>query len=339
MSLKSALVRYEILLKEKAPEVFDEHHLPGATDEQIDALRAAVAPFVLPEDVETLYRWCSGTWAGIFGHLRIVTIDDLIEQRAFWAGDPVLYPPIWLHLFSGVSHEFSFRVLDEQHEVSDPSVWYGFTDDGEVYRAYNSIESLVVMCADLVESGTLAYGFGSMWLTPGQEMLHSGAVGEELRQQYQPGSHSRVDPPEGTVFDHFDPGGMPPSWIRSLGHTPADFVARGATHRIVDLIAESRLGRATGTVVGTVSHLGMMGDVYAFTLDDGTGTLAVDALARDLATGPRVRSAVEIDVVIEHEAEPREIASSELSAYEREFMLARLPTGVPARAIGLRLLD
>lgn len=338
MSLESALVRYGSLLREKAPEVFDEHHLPGATDEQIEALKAAVAPFVLPDDVETLYRWCSGTWAGILGHLRIVAIDQLIEQRAFWAGDPFLYPPIWLHLFGGVSHEFSFRVLDEPDAVSDPSVWYGFTDDGEVHRAYNSIESLVVMCIDLLESDQLGYQFGGLFHTPSGEMIHANPSTEGVRLKYQPGTYSHLDSPEGTVFNHSSPEAMPHSWLRSLGVTLEDFAARGATHEIAGLIAESRHRRVAGTVVGAVSRLSRSGDSFSFTADDGTGTLAVVALVRDLASGPRARSTVEVDVVIEHNAEPGAVDTTGISDYELEFVHARLPIGVPARAVGLRLI-
>ncbi len=109
------------------------HLRPGLDDAGIDRLRMAVRPYLVPGQVEALYRWHDGGDSGVFGGWRMRPVEELIDWYGFSCKD-LESPRTWLPVFD--DQIVNVVTLDVPGvPLSDPSVWYGtrMTDGSSAY--------------------------------------------------------------------------------------------------------------------------------------------------------------------------------------------------------------
>lgn len=227
--LAAALERFERILADRFPDLLAEQG-PGLDDAGIDRLREAVSPYLLPAQVEQLYRWRSGGRAGIFGgwyQNPAVLLPDRYRFRVDELGES----PLWLPVFD--AQIVNVVTLDLPGPApSDPSVWYGHTHDGYLVRLFDSIERLVHTVCDVADAGRLdvdeAGSSSSLLLRDGIDLLMidetyeaPGAEGQgwnRWRLARSPGAFSGTDQtPRGTATSRWPAPDWPQSWAQHPG--------------------------------------------------------------------------------------------------------------------------
>jgi hypothetical protein len=258
MALGEKLHRLDSVLAEVAPASLAAME-PGLDDAGIERFQRSVAPFGLPEQLETLYRWHDGGAANVLGTWAFSSLDWVLVARAH-ALSQLGDPPAWL----GFDREnpLEFVGLDVPGTITDPSVWSGWYDDDKVQRDYDSIEALVETSLDLFARGEF-------------EVLESGWIiwrldelgVEPFRLARNPTSFKFTYPAPwrpGTTHSHWPSDDWPEAWTQSIGMIPNIWRLKGATHTIAELVAES----ATSEVAARVH-------VRVGSLDRGSGGLEV----------------------------------------------------------------
>lgn len=213
MVLARALARFDTVMNGVWPEQLATLR-PGLDDAGIEQLRAAVEPFLLPGQVEELYRWRAGGDPGIFGGWRMRSLEDLIS----WYGlstTQLEEPRVWLPVFE--DQIINIVTLDVPGQPpSDPSVWYGHTHDAWVSRLFDSIEAVMDVVCDAAEAGLLAAAAdGSLRLTETESL--DGTGWSDLRQARCPGAYHWPDPPAGTHLSRFPDSDWPAAWRAAVG--------------------------------------------------------------------------------------------------------------------------
>jgi hypothetical protein len=98
--MTEALSRLDMLLPQKAPELAATL-LPPASDSDLEQLRVAVMPFVLPDDLVELYRWHDGQDAA---------------QRVWW-------PVISTGALFGIADAIKYYEIIVLEEVKNTDEW------------------------------------------------------------------------------------------------------------------------------------------------------------------------------------------------------------------------
>jgi hypothetical protein len=304
---------------------------PGLDDVGIDELRAAVHPFVLPRQVETLYRWRGGGDSGVFGGWRMLSVEDVISMYNFTTTS-LDYPRVWLPVFDDqIVNIVTMDIPGE--EPSDPSVWYGHTHDPFVHRLFDSIEALLDVVSDSAEEGVLS---GTDWgLRLGECESLDGRVWGDRRLRRSPGAFRWPDPPAGTYFSCFPEPDWPRPWLKAVGVSDESLLLRGATHTIAELIAAAAYGPATGTIRGRVITGSGGGGWWSPVVSDGSAEMVVYCDTVLVPITPKVGQEAEFDVLLESAETPEPITDDDpLVAAAANRFRPLLPTAV-ARAARL----
>ena len=339
MSLESELTRYETGLARQFPEVLAGMN-PGLGDSEIEELRAALAPLVVPEQVETMFRWRNGGTSGLFCGWRMYDSVELLSHRQFCL-DVLGEPPAWLQLLD--NHCLGFVTLGVAEIVPESSLWYCHSHDGTLERLFDSLESMVATCSDILEDGRMAWDAHWLRLSPGEDGSLEGRLVTPYRRARGPETFVWPNPPAGSSFDRTPEPSWPAPWLISLGMYPDSLRPHGATHTIADLIEAASLAGVSGTVIGRVRKLRAFGKSYTFTLDDGTAQLSVSGDPEQTVFSPRIDESFEVDVRLES-ASVRANQSAEPDVAELEAMVPALAgrldiPGTPAVATALRPLS
>ena len=314
---------------------------PGLDDSGIASLAALIAPFDLPEQLETLYRWRDGGNVGAFGGWTMESLEALTAQRQFYLEAPFDEPPVWLHIFRA---EGTFVVAElgiRGRTDYDPSIWWGDTHDGDLMRAFDSLEALVATCADLVEEGVLVERFGVL-LAPDMSSLREQAL-THYRLRHSPAAFTRYGASPINEQPRFPDTSWPAAWLASLDVDIERMQLRGATTTIQDLIANGTSTRGFDTIRGRVGAL-WGGDTYAFELSDGTGTMHLACDPRETVFTPISGHEYEADVVLgpgshHPDYEPYRAALTEAAEKIGRSMRLTVPQGMPGTVIALRPVD
>lgn len=327
MTLEDALRRFETVMVATWPEAFSQL-LPGATDEELQPLRDAVAPYLLPAQVEQLYRWRAGGDSGVFGGWRMRSIPDLLRWYAFT--EELDEPRVWLPVFE--NQMLNAITLDFPGEpASDPSVWYGSTHDEPIQRMFDSIETLVEVVCDAADDGVLEeLGIGSLVLDEVESV--SDRAWTDYRLRRCPTAWRYPDPPDGTELSRFPEHRWPRPWLLSIGVTDESQQPRGATHSIAELLGAAASGPVTGTIRGLVQS----GAGWDMVLRDGTGEIAVHLDPRRVPLPPELDGEVEVDAVLETADPFARFAGADprvLAARHAEKPFLPMATGTAARKV------
>lgn len=213
MAIERALTRFETVVGAAWPEPFGSLR-PGLAGAEIEELRAAVQPFVLPRQVEALYRWRGGGDAGVFGGWRMRSLEELISGYRFTITQ-LGYPRTWLPVFDDqIVNVVTLDIPGE--EPSDPSVWYGHTHDAFVNRLFDSVEALLDVVCDAAEAGVLSETQPGALRLDEVESL-DGLTWNELRLRRCPGAFHWPDPPPGTYLGSWPEPAWPRPWLVAVG--------------------------------------------------------------------------------------------------------------------------
>ncbi|MDM7855491.1 SMI1/KNR4 family protein [Cellulomonas alba] len=325
MSIERALARFESVIGAAWPEPFGSLR-PGLADAEIEELSAAVRPFVLPRQVEALYRWRGGGDAGVFGGWRMRSPKELISWYRFTTSK-LEQPRTWLPVFD--DQIVNVVTLDTAgEEPSDPSVWYGHTHDAYVSRLFDSVEALLDVVCDAAEAGVLSETQpGSLRLAEVESL--DGRAWTELRLRRCPGAFRWPDPPPGTYLGRFTEPAWPRPWLAAVGITDESLTLRGRTHTIAELIAAAASGPVTGTIRGqVVTGSGGLG-WWSPVVTDGSAELIVYCDTKLVPIAPTVGQEAEFDVLLSSAEKPEPSADDDpqIAAIANRFRPS-LPTAV-----------
>lgn len=306
---------------------------PGLDDDGINRLRVAVAPYLVPSQVEALYRWHDGGDSGVFGGWHMLGVDELIKRYRFTC-EELESPRTWLPVFD--DQIVNVVTLDVSGlPPSDPSVWYGHTHDGWLSRLFDSIAEMLHVVCDAAESSALAEMNGYLGLLDG-EWIESldGRAWSRYRLARSPGTFRHPDPPAGTNVSRWPEPDWPRAWLVPLGVTDESLALRGRTHTIAELIAAAAHGPVEATIRGRVMTGAGGAGFWNPVVDDGSGRIVVlcDTPLVPMSIG--VGADGEFDVLLETAATPDPITDEDpLVAAFVNRVRPPLPT---ARALGAR---
>ena len=273
MGLERALRRFDDVVAHRSP-AWSSALRAGLDDAGIERLRSAVAPCLLPPQVEALYRWRDGSDLGVFGGWRMRSSSQLVEWYRFTC-EELGSPRTWLPVFD--DQMVSVVTLDLPGLApSDRSVWHGHTHDVELWRLFDSIEALVDVVCDAAEAGALHERDGRVgMLSDGHLDPLDGGAWQELRTARSPGSYRAPDPPPGTCLSSVPDPDWPQEWLLPLGVTQDSLALRGATCTVAELVATGGDVPVQGTVRGRVVTAAFVGGWWCPVVSDGTAELVV----------------------------------------------------------------
>lgn len=254
-----------------------------ATDADIDALRAAVAPLLVPDELVRLYlRFQEGPPSLIDGY-DLLSTENVIEQRQFQLENPD-WPRALLPICYE-SHQFRLLELHDPDGTGGGAVWDAAYADDDLREVAPSLTALLGAAAVGWESGVASpYEYGGY-----RSVTWDFEAWLAIK--------ARLLPAVRTV------GAWPtrwlPRWLAIEGLDPHDAVPRGATATVASL-RDDAAPTWTGerTLAGAVTSLMGSGEASSIVLDDGTGELLVYVpRSADPFRLLRVRSPLELDVV------------------------------------------
>lgn len=332
LGIDRALGRFEDVMAGAWPTWFAQLQR-GLDDEGIERLRDATAPYLVPGQVEALYRWRNGGDKGVFGGWRMRPLEELIEWYQF-TYEELESPRTWLPIFD--NQIVNVVTLDLPGlPPSDPSVWYGHTHDAWLVRLFDSIETLLDVVCDASESGALTERHGRLGLDHGEfiESVTSQVWGA-LRLRRSPGAYRSPDPPPGTELDISAAPNWPREWLLPLGVADDYLTLQGATHTIAQLLSAAADGPVQATIRGRVVTGSGGAGWWNPVVDDGTGRIVVSCDTTRLPITVNMRQEGEFDVVLETATTPDPILHEDPRvAAVANRLRPTLPT---ARAIGAR---
>jgi hypothetical protein len=267
-------------------------------DDGVQQLRDALAPYLVPTQVEALYRWRNGGDEGVFGGWRMRPLDELIDWYRFTC-DQLESPRTWLPVFD--DQIVNIVTLDlPDLPPSNPSVWYGHTHDAWLSRLFDSIEALLDVVCDAAEAGALVERHGRLGLEKGgfAEAL-DGSGWDSFRLTHSPSSFRLPDPPGGTNLPRSASPDWPRGWLLPLGVTEDSLALRGATHTIAQLLSAAAEGPVQGTIRGRVVTGSGQAGWWNPVVTDGTGDIVVSCATRLVPMVVAVGEEGEFDVLLE----------------------------------------
>lgn len=283
---------------------------PGLDDTALNRLREAVAPYLVPRQIEALYRWHDGGDSGVFGGWRMRQVDELIRWYRFSCED-LEAPRTWLPVFD--DQIVNVVTLDVPGlPPSDQSVWYGHTHDAWLERRFDSIAAMLDVVCDAADDGALVEMHGRLGLQKGDfvESL-DGRAWSTYRLSRCPSTFRYPDPPAGTYVSRYPEPDWPRTWLAPLGVTAESLELRGATHTIADLVAAAARGPAQGTIRGRVVTGAGGAGFWSPIVDDGSGRIVVACDTRLVPISVGVGSGGEFDVLLETAATPEPLADDD----------------------------
>jgi hypothetical protein len=282
------LRRFRVALRELDPREADGLG-PPATDEEIEELSAALAPWRLPHEVEALYRWANGASTTAFAGRCFLTTTELLEARKF-RSDMGFGSLAWLPLFRDASG--ACLIVEAEHTGErEPYVWLLQKDVGPTF-SYASLTTFFDTLTAVLTEGYLQveeFANGARAVNP----VDPGTLDERVRLLNPP--PAGLDPTRA----FFPEMGWPESWLAGLGLNKKELTPRGTSSMPFDeLVDSARDAQVSATITGTVVRAQHTAPWATFTVSDGRADIRVQIPAELVALQlfPKVR--VEVDVVL-----------------------------------------
>ena len=241
-------------------EVASELDLPAplnpAGEAELDALRAAVAPLRLPDDLVRLWRRLQGGPPGMIDRLDLMPVSQAIEFRAIHDG------PNALLTIAFESQWSRFVELDDPNGAGGGAVWEGDVGDFDLREVAPSLADLIDAVATAMELGIARpYEVGGFRI-----LQWDDAAWDRLKAERWPerGVVSAL-----TTRLAASAGSSSRGWIRA---TPVPAAPRRRSRR------SASCGNGwtdTATISGTIRGLTGSAEGSGGPLDDGTGRLFV----------------------------------------------------------------
>lgn len=229
--------------------------LNPAGEPELDALRAAVAPLRVPNDLVRLWRRLQGGPPMMIDRLDLMPVSQAVRFRADhdW--------PDALLTIAYESHQFRLVELEDADGAGGGAVWDAEFSVDEIREVAPSLADLVDAVATAMEQG--------------------------IAQPYEVGGFRVLDW-DRDAWDALKADRWPncrtvsvrttrwlPRWLEIEGLDPADALPRGATTTIAALRDLGDAWTAAVTLSGTIRGLTGSAEGSAGPLDDGTGRLFV----------------------------------------------------------------
>jgi cell wall assembly regulator SMI1 len=242
---------------------------PGLSERQLAELEARLAPYHLPADLVTVYRWHDGweeqhggSYVSLLPDCSFHALQDSIELYEMLCGlNQELddsWNPLWFPAFGDQSGEFV--ELQPGPDLPAGFLWSFHSHDAEVYTSYDSVAALYRTTLELWRSGLLPASTPGPWL----EIRHRIAFHNPAAKQ--PDGYSRL------TRERFASLDWPESWLIAAGvarPTPAD---DGDVITIAELLVDPWCERP---VRGEFRCAMASAAGYTGTLSDETGAIKV----------------------------------------------------------------
>jgi hypothetical protein len=228
-------------------------------DDDLAALRMAVAPLRLPDELVSVWRRFGG------GPRWLVAGLDLYSPRACIDFRDLVLMPRCLLLIGGEGHGQCWLEMHGPDDLDGGAVWGGDLEEGEVYPIAPSLVALIAVT-------TVAWEQGVFRRAPDGRPHDVSADWDA----WQPRAAAML--PRGEVVQTADVERWPARWLALEGLDPADARPRGGTTHVAGLaLADGRLrhpSRVSGRVTGVTGILAASGGSVV-RLDDGSGVLRI----------------------------------------------------------------
>jgi hypothetical protein len=233
--------------------------IPGplnpAGEAEVQAVRAAVAPLRVPDDLERLWRRLQEGPPQMIDRLDLMPVAQILAFRGMhdW--------PNALLTMAYASHWFHFVELHDPDGTGGGAVWEGAYGDDDIKEVAPSLADLIDAVATAWEDGLAPpYEIGGFRLPNWDD-----EAWERRKAELWPDRRSVA----ARIVR------WPPRWLEIQGLDLADARARGATTTIAALRELGDAWTDTATVSGSIR--GLSGSVQGSggPLDDGTGRLFV----------------------------------------------------------------
>jgi hypothetical protein len=229
--------------------------LNPAGDADIEAVRAAVAPLRIPDDLERLWRRLQDGPDGMIDRLDLLPMSSVLEFRAMhdW--------PNALLTVAYESHQFRLVELDDADGTGGGMVWEAEFSVDDIREVAPSLPALIDAVATAWEVG----------------IAHPYEVGgfRALQWDFDAWERRKADL---WPTRHMVPAQITrwlPRWLAIQGMDPADARPRGATMTIAALRELGAAWTDSVTLSGAIRGLAGTMEGSAGPLDDGTGRLIV----------------------------------------------------------------
>jgi hypothetical protein len=267
----AVLDRLDQVLPDRAPQLWQSRR-PPASPADLDALRRAVDPYEVPDEVLALLRWANGqqgnspSWPSVdCGPLLSATqaaehYSWLRDETEIWQ-----WNPLWLP----VTHEGWYQAGVEMTSDHPGAVIDGSFPDPEVRVVAPSLAAMLELPAAMLEAGVA--------ITPPQDPAGYRRWRDERQALIDGHDDWRAWPYDRVIASNVD--GWPPHWRVAIGLPAATDLPHPAATGIRTLIAGDPSLPEPVTIEGYVTERVLV-DSHAsgnsiITLDDGTGTLRV----------------------------------------------------------------
>lgn len=162
--LSAVLEELDAWFADERPDLYPRLR-PGLSEHEIQNLEARVAPYALPDDLVTVYRWhdgweaqCSGApYVGLHHDCSFHTLRATVELYETLCGlnreIDDLWNPLWFPAFGDQSGEL-VELQPERGLLAGP-LWSFHSHDGEVYTTFDSVTSLFRTTLELWRAGLL----------------------------------------------------------------------------------------------------------------------------------------------------------------------------------------
>ena len=204
--LAELLIKFEELLKEKHPDVYNSLK-PGASNEKIDKLNEVLAPLRLPEDFITLYKWHDGIeYEGyLFGFPDFLSIEDALQQyrEALDIGADFLWCKAWFTM--GYESKVYLLVPMSETVQENSPVLYHDIEGGDIEIHHESVKQCIKAYIEAYSNGIIQLDDGSEY----REM--DDHAFETIRLKHSPNSF-QYEKNEKACYSLCDSSGWPDEW-------------------------------------------------------------------------------------------------------------------------------
>jgi cell wall assembly regulator SMI1 len=267
--LPRTLRQLDAVIRREHPDLYGRFR-PGLSQAEIDRLSAKLAPYRLPKELVTLYRWhdgwdefLDGTLSELVPEDTFSSLSEAVDEYESWkAGVGGGWNPLW---FPFVGSEYGQMVPLQRASGKPAGQVYSFDAEDDLWTSYDSLGSYFGTVLDYWRTGVMdRYDPGRITQDVKNEMVRI-AVLHNPRSRRGNGLERRTISRDAT-------GHWPAAWKRAIGLGPLLPAAEGDLVTVDDVRADPSL---KGPIrVELIPSAGYGDDTIAEAKDD-TGSLTV----------------------------------------------------------------
>jgi cell wall assembly regulator SMI1 len=276
-NLQRTLDALDGLIRRDYPELYARFR-PGLSQAEIDRLQQRLAPYHLPEELVTVYRWHDGwddgedsgrAFRALFPDDRFNSLSRAIDERKGWLSIGMdAWNPLWFPAFGS---EYGQMVPLQSAPGRPAGQVYSFDAESDLGTSFDSLGSYFGTMLEYWRSGVMRrYDAGNI----------PAALGDEMRRidlRHNPGSRDEHGL-QAREISRASTEDWPAAWKEAVGVT----TPTPATEDELMTVDQFRDDPSSGGPIRVeLRPLGGAGDdTFAEAVDD-TGTLVIAVLGKD----------------------------------------------------------